>query len=271
MFWRGFTDGFARLASDYGANGNSVPLPVCKETLVTAFNNPGHLIAIVILVVATIIIVPLVRTRPGKWVTALSWTIGSGLIINLALWQIITARSGNWAARSTLPLDLCDIAAVVVAVTLFWPHTRLVEISWFWALAGTVQAIITPSYLIEFPSYDWVQFYGGHCGIVFGAVMLVLGRGIHPQRGAIRRVVATTIGVTAAVGAADVITGGNYMFLRHVPGAGSALDLLGPWPWYIVGATGTATALITALDLPFWPERRGRRRTAARTSAAVPA
>jgi hypothetical integral membrane protein (TIGR02206 family) len=60
----------------------------------------------------------------------------------------------------------------------------------------------------------------------------------------------------AVATAANVFTGGNYMFLRERPGTLSILDYMGPWPWYILSATLLALALFALLDLPF----RGRRR-----------
>ena len=41
------------------------------------------------------------------------------------------------------------------------------------------------------------------------------------------------------------------MFLRAKPVTGSALDLLGPWPWYILSVEGMGLALFLLLYLPF--------------------
>ena len=60
-----------------------------------------------------------------------------------------------------------------------------------------------------------------------------------------------TLGFAAVAAFADLVTGGNYMFLRDKGPAGTLLDVMGPWPWYI--ATGAALALVflLILDLPF--------------------
>jgi uncharacterized membrane protein YwaF len=50
-------------------------------------------------------------------------------------------------------------------------------------------------------------------------------------------------------GTADLITGGNYMYLAWKPAHGSLLSLLGPWPWYIGGALGVGAALLAIVEV----------------------
>jgi uncharacterized membrane protein YwaF len=46
------------------------------------------------------------------------------------------------------------------------------------------------------------------------------------------------------------------MFLRHKPQTPSLLDLMGPWPWYILTGALLAIAMFAALDAPFRRRRR---------------
>jgi len=87
----------------------------------------------------------------------------------------------------------------------------------------------------------------------------VIGLGLHPRPRAALRVIVITVLFLGLVGVVDLVTGGDYDYLhtQHPPGL---LGLLGPWPWYLLGATAVALISILILDLPFWPERRRARR-----------
>ena len=121
-----------------------------------------------------------------------------------------------------------------------------------------MQGLLTPDHVIAFPSFDWLVFYGNHIGLVVTALFLIVGRRIHPRRGAALRVIVITVLFLVAVGVADALTGGNYDYLR-TPAPGSVMGVFGPWPWYILGTTGLGLALIGLLDLPFRVERMVRR------------
>ena len=87
----------------------------------------------------------------------------------------------------------------------------------------------------------------------------MVGRRIFPRPGAPLRVFLLTVGYAAIVGLADVLTGGNYMYLRIKPAAGSLLNFMGPWPWYIASGALLAVVLLTVLYAPFWLVRRRAR------------
>lgn len=109
-----------------------------------------------------------------------------------------------------------------------------------------------------FPHLVFFQYVVGHVAIVTGALFLVIGLGLTPRPGAVRRTYAVTAAYTAFVGMVDWVSGANYMFLRHPPSNWTVLRLLGPWPWYIVSAAAVAVVLLALLNLPFWYARHRR-------------
>jgi uncharacterized membrane protein YwaF len=79
-------------------------------------------------------------------------------------------------------------------------------------------------------------------------------------------VVPLTVVYTAFVGLLDATTGADYMYLRAKPGSSTALDLLGPWPWYIGWAALVGIVLFLILDAPFRVLRRSEPTLAKRSS-----
>jgi len=196
------------------------------------------------------------RRHPGRWTVMAGRGIGLVLAADAASWTIALLVRGTWSPETSLPLALCDMAVLVAAAACWWQSPVLVELTWFWGMAGTLQAVLTPDLAVSFPHLVFFQYVVGHTAIVLAAMFLVVGLRIAPRPGSVPRVLAITAGYAAFVGFVDAITGADYMFLRSPPQNWTLLRLLGPWPWYIASAAGVAVVLFTLLDAPFWANRR---------------
>jgi hypothetical integral membrane protein (TIGR02206 family) len=196
------------------------------------------------------------RRRPGPWRVVTARVLSLLLAADAVSYSVGLALQGTWSPKTSLPLALCDVGVLVAAVACWWRVPLLVELTYFWGLAGTLQAIITPDLNVGFPHLVFFQYLVGHVGIVVAALFLVVGMRIVPRRHAVVRVFAITLGYSAFVGIVDATTGANYMFLRSPPGEWTLLRVLGPWPWYVASAAGVAIVLFTLLDAPFWSGRR---------------
>jgi len=205
------------------------------------------------------------RRHPGPWTVAVARVVGLVLAADAVSYSVGLAVSGTWSARTSLPLALCDMGVVVAAVACWWRVPLLVEITWFWGMAGTMQGVLTPDLDVGFPHLVFFQYVAGHLGIVTAALFLVVGMRIEPRRGAVLRVFAITAAYSLVVGIVDAATGADYMYFRKPPGEWTLLRLLGPWPWYILSEAVVALVVFTLLDLPFRP---GRRRAAAEAAGA---
>ena len=198
------------------------------------------------------------RRWPGPWVRWAGRALALVLAADAVVFVVRQVVSGSWSVQSSLPLALCDVALVVAALACWFPRWSLgVELTYFWGLAGTLQAVLTPDLHVGFPSLEFVLFAVGHLGIVVAALYLVVGLRIVPRPGAAVRVFAITVAYAAVIGAFNLLTGSNYMYLAAPPENPSLLSLLGPWPWYLLTATCVAIVLFAVLDAPF---RRTRRR-----------
>jgi hypothetical integral membrane protein (TIGR02206 family) len=206
------------------------------------------------------------RYHPGRWTFVVARVLAVALVLNLVIWQIVTVRGGTWNSSGDLMVDLCPLANLVTAAALWSPGPLLVELAYFWACAGTIQGVLQPDARWSFPSYFYFQFYVDHSGVVAAALFLVVGLRMAPRPHAVWRVFALTVAFAGVAAVVDVLTDGNYMFLRGKGPAGTLLDVMGPWPWYIASAGGLALVLLLVLDAPF---RLARRRAQRGTKAGL--
>jgi hypothetical integral membrane protein (TIGR02206 family) len=170
--------------------------------------------------------------------------------------QAALALRDDWTVRRNLPLHLTDAVSIVSALALWTGRPLLFELTYFWALTASLQAILTPSLSDGFPDlYFWTYFLT-HGGAVAAAVLLTVGRRLAPRPGAVRRTFLITAAFAAVAGLASALTGGNYMWLRAKPDAASLLDVMGSWPWYIAVGAALGLALFLALDAPFRRRQR---------------
>lgn len=218
---------------------------------------PEHTVALGIILSAVAAMIIAARKRPGWWIYVLAIV----LVIDEVSWWIYLLAGGQPGAVliQSLPLQLCDVAIFVAAAALLTRRRFFVEVTYFWGLAGTIQALLTPDLPQHFPSYPYFQYYIAHGGVVGAALLLVIGLKLHPRRSAAVKVAAVTLGYAALVGLIDVLTQSNYMYLRSKPPSGSLLDVLGPWPVYIFSAALVGAALFAVLDAPFRARRLPQR------------
>lgn len=169
----------------------------------------------------------------------------------------------------TLPLHLCDLAWIAAAWAL-WTHRPFpVALTFFWGLTLTIQGVVTPSLNEDFPHVRYVAFWALHLLIVWAAVYLVVGLRLAPRWRDYRAAVVTTLVWAVATYLFNVLADTNYGYLVRKPRS-SALDLLGPWPWYVAQEIAILLAAWALLTLAAqWWRRSGSRSGAHRVEAAV--
>jgi hypothetical integral membrane protein (TIGR02206 family) len=209
----------------------------------------AHLAALAVLGASAAASVWVARRHSGRGLRI--WALALALLI-LAGWvgeYVADAVRGVWTVKYDLPLQLTDAVSAAAVLALLTRRALLVELVYFWSLTASLQALLTPDLGHGFPSVYYFTYFSYHTGAVAAACFLVFGCRIYPRPAAFLRVFALTLGFAAVAGAADLLTGGNYMYLRNKPAHNSLLNLMGPWPWYIVSTAGLAVGMLLALQL----------------------
>jgi hypothetical integral membrane protein (TIGR02206 family) len=208
----------------------------------------AHLAALAVLALGAVAVVWAPRRRPGSWTVGLAWVLALAILAGWAGEYLADAILGTWTVRYDLPLQLTDAVSVVSILALCTRRMALVELSYLWSLTASLQAVLTPDLAVSFPSVYYFTYFAYHVGAILGACLLVLGCRQYPRAGAVWRVFATTLAFTAVAALADVLTGGNYMYLSEKPQHSSLLDVMGPWPWYIASTAVLGLALLAIVN-----------------------
>ena len=153
--------------------------------------------------------------------------------------------------ETALPLYLCDVVSVVLAVALFSKRQRFAELGYLWGMAGTVQGLITPTLYFSWDTLEYYAFFAQHGGVPVAALALAYGTPLRPQPGAFKRAIFWSWVYMAVVYGLNWLLGANYGFLNGKPGVGTLFDYMGPYPWYLITLQFVAFTLYFLLLLPF--------------------
>ena len=85
-------------------------------------------------------------------------TLAVLLLGHQLVWWIIAFKNGV----VVMPLHLCDLALFAAVYSLFRHNQIVWELAYFWGLAGTVQAVLTPDLKIDFPHPLYFRFFFAH-------------------------------------------------------------------------------------------------------------
>jgi hypothetical integral membrane protein (TIGR02206 family) len=192
------------------------------------------------------------RTKSRLLERSIAFAISALLLINYVAYLIVARHFGVSAWQKTLPMQLCDWAMFVIVVALWTGSRRWLEVSYFWGIGGTLQAIITPNLAFGFPDLRFISFFVAHSGIIIGIIFLMLIYGFRPRAiGILRTFIWTEVYFVVAF-TTDLLTGENYGFLLHKPEAASLLSFLSDWrPLYLLQFHALAFIFFCALYAPF--------------------
>lgn len=214
--------------------------------------SPDGALALAATALAAVLLAALARRDPrGAAGTAVRVGLTALLLGGTLAYVAAEWRAGRLSAWDFLPLHLCDFAIFVAAYALVARSRGAAELVWFWAMSGTVLAMVAPDVAGGFPEGRWIAYHALHGAVVASAVALALGLGLAPRPGGPWRAFGWTLAYAAVVAVVDLATGANFLYLRTKPARPTLLDWFGPWPVYIPVAALVGLGLFWILYLPF--------------------
>jgi hypothetical integral membrane protein (TIGR02206 family) len=213
----------------------------------------AHRIVIAVTFVLPLGLAALVRAaRSSALARAILLVFAAELAATWALWYWLIVSRGWVSLATILPMDLCDWGAIAALVTLIWPNQRSYELGWFWALSGTVQALLTPDLAFDFPDLRFIVFFAFHGGAIASVLYLTFGLRMRPWPASLPRVAAWSLAYFLSALALNAVLHTNFGYLRAKPAHPSLLDYLGPWPIYVFALFGLGLLYILVLYAPFF-------------------
>lgn len=211
----------------------------------------SHLGALLFLVLLNLF---LIRFRYASDLTkaTIRWLLALILIANELAWHTWNYINGLWTIQTMLPLHLCSALVWLGALMLITKNYRIYEFMYFMGIGGAIQALATPGLgIYGFPHFAFFQYFLSHGLIITSAIFMTVVEGLRPTWKSMVRVFVWMNIYVVIVYLINVAIGSNYLMINYKPATPSLLDLLPPWPVYILymEIIGVVTMLI--LYLPF--------------------
>jgi hypothetical integral membrane protein (TIGR02206 family) len=227
---------------------------------------PSHLVVLAIFVVGAALLVYFGRRMSEAQRRSLSRVLSVLLIVALVV--AMAYKVARLDIHTSVPLQLCDIAEIVAAYALWSQRHWAFVLTYYWGLFLSSQALITPDIgtpaegAPDFPHHLFDTFFALHVLVVWAAIYLTWGLGMRPGWRDYRFAAVVGLAWVVFTLGFNVVFGTNYGYLNGKPPTASALDLLGPWPVYLLAEIAI---VLVVWALMTWPWERSRR--AAQASA----
>jgi len=158
---------------------------------------------------------------------ALAFTL---IITEMAyFWRLVGVESLNANPIDHLPITVCGWAIIFCAFLVLTKNQTLLDIVYFWVLAGSIFGILTPTKIMftgptRFRYYQfWLEHTLGYITIAY----MIFVHGMRPNIKSIFKSYGCLLilGVIAII-ANNMLPGANYLFMATTEDSASILDIL---------------------------------------------
>src|SRR5215216_1209657 len=183
---------------------------------------------------------------------ALRWILALILWSNESAWHYWNYISGIWTIQTMLPLHICSILVWLGAWMLVTKSYKIYEFMYFMGIAGAIQVLVTPDLgIYGFPHFRFFQTFLSHGLIITAAIYMTVVEGFRPTWKSMIRVFVWMNVYALIIYFVNNYLGSNYLMINHKPELPSLLDLLPPWPIYILYMEAIGILSMFLLYLPF--------------------
>lgn len=157
---------------------------------------------------------------------------------------------GDLDPKEDLPFFLCRFMSLILPFVFYKRNRFLLGILYFWILAGTINSIITPDLLFPPGHWEYTMYWVYHGMLIVTMLYGVFVYKLKIKWRDYRNAVIGTILFTIFSVIVNYLLKANYNYLSAKPVSASILDVMGPWPWYILSVYGLMFFLFFLVLLP---------------------
>lgn len=208
----------------------------------------SHFVIIMLLFLVSIVIFRKREKMKHETWRKIEVGIAVSLILMESSYHLWMLTNGTWDVSHAIPLELCSISLILSVILLLTRKKVIYEILLFTALLGASQAIFTPLLTFDFPHFRYFHFFYTHLMSIWVVFYFTWVIGYRPTIWSVVKLFIFLNVLMPIIMIINKIVDGNYMFLSHKPNSASLLNVLGPYPWYILSMEG----LLIGLSLLVW-------------------
>ena len=181
------------------------------------------------------------------------WVFAIAIVVNETALHIWSAYWGIWNIQTMLPLHMCSVIIWASAYMLVTKNYTIYELVYFVGLGGAMQAVLTPAdaAAYNFPHFRIMQTFIAHGLLINIAIYMTVVEGFRPTLQSLKRVFIWTNVYMVIIFFVNLAIGSNYLYIAHKPSFPTLIDLLAPWPWYIIELEAIGFAIFFVLYIPF--------------------
>jgi len=218
-----------------------------------------HIMAFTIFVLLTILLIWIANSYLNEKQQVYLGT-GLSLFVMLAMFcrMGLLHSQGLFSYKTELPLYICRLVTFFLPFMMFYKSQKMFGVLYFWILAGTFNALVTPDIDFGFPHYTAIIYWILHGGLVSTILYAIFVYKMRPK--AKDMITAFWIGLVylGSIHGFNLLIDANYSYTMQKPAGGSILDHLGPWPLYLFTGQILAFVLFLILYLPWFIKDRFR-------------
>lgn len=193
-----------------------------------------HLITVLFFIVTGTLFIRWAMNLPEKKQYLVGNVFAFSLAVTVLIWTFLKIYLKGFEIQRDLPLNLCNFVALLLPVYSLTRKKLYYEIMFFWVLAGTTHAVITPDLTDSFPNYVFLKYWYVHAGLIIFVFYATFVFKMQPTiKSPIRSYLALQIYIVLMF-IINYIADSNYFYTNGKPNVNSALDYLGEWPYYIL-------------------------------------